>query len=147
MWGRGSQLGSGEMAKHKPSKFACSTLRLEAPALRKCNTKHAKPPKQGRTDDDVIDAQSPQNRELIESLIGGKTKTGIAKMKQNMQTHPHSRDLPCVGLIRVLFQFLFVGIRAAQSTHSQCSVRLLFIEYIDRTQISELEARKIQSAQ
>ena len=89
MWGRGSQLGSGEMAKHKPYKFACSTLRLEGPALRKCNTKNAKPSKKDRTDE-VKTLKAP-NRELIESLIGGKPKTGIAKDEN--KTWKHTRTV------------------------------------------------------
>ena len=60
---RGSQLGSSEIAKHKPhNKFASSTLRLEGPALRKCNTKHAKPSKQARTDEvKTLKAQQTAN--------------------------------------------------------------------------------------
>ena len=39
IWGRGCQMGSGEMAKHKPYKFACTTLRLEKPSITKMQHK------------------------------------------------------------------------------------------------------------
>ena len=120
MWGRGSQLGSGEMAKHKPYKLACSTVRLEGPALRKCNTKHAKPSRQDeRTKSHTLKA--PKNRELNRVVDWWKTKTGIAKDENETwkHTHPHSRDLPCVGLIHALFPSRLMAFRAAQSTHSQ----------------------------
>ena len=61
---------AGEMAKHKPYKFACSTLRLEGPALRKCNTQKRKAVEQRRTDQ--VKTLKANNRELIESWIGGK---------------------------------------------------------------------------
>ena len=41
----------GKMAKHKPYKFACSTLRLEGPAVRKCNTNKPKALEDRRTDE------------------------------------------------------------------------------------------------
>ena len=79
MWGRGSQLGSGEMAKHKPYKFACSTLRLEGPAVRKCNTKKRKALEDRRADEVKTLNSSQEIRELIESLINEKQKQALQK--------------------------------------------------------------------
>ena len=117
MWGRGSQLGSGEMAKHKPYKFACSTLRLEGPALRKCNTKHAKPSKKAETDE--VKTLKAQNRELIESLIGGKQKQALQRMKTKHGNTPAQSRPPMRRPHPCIVSFLFVAFRAAQSTHSQ----------------------------
>ena len=87
--GRRSQLGSGEMAKHKPYKFACSTLRHEGPALRKCNTKNPKPSKKPELTKSR--RSKPKYRKLIESLIGGKPKTPIAKDEN--KTWKHTRTV------------------------------------------------------
>ena len=119
MWGRGSQLGSGEMAKHKPYKFACSTLRLEGPPLRNCNTKTAKPsnkpeltksrrskPKITRTHR-VVDWWKTKTLALQRM----KTKRGNTPTPQSRP--PMRRPHPCI------VSFLFVAFRAAQSTHSQ----------------------------
>ena len=80
MWGRGSQLGSGGMAKHKPYKFACSALRLEGPALRTCNTKNRKAVEEKRRTDDVKRLKAKTTNQ---SLIGGKKKKGIANHEIN----------------------------------------------------------------
>ena len=117
MWGRGSQLGSGEMAKHKPYKFACSTLRLEGPALRKCNTKHAKPSKQGEL---TKSRRSKPKPRTIESLIGGKQKQALQRMKTKHGNTPAQSRPPMRRPHPCIVSFLFVAFRAAQSTHSQC---------------------------
>ena len=88
MWGRGSQLGSGEMAKHKPYKFACSTLRLEGPALRKCNTKHAKPSKKAELTKPRRSKPKPRTHRVVDWW---KTKTGIAKHEN--KTWKHTRTV------------------------------------------------------
>ena len=117
MWGRGSQLGPGELAKHKPYKFACSTLRLEGAALRKCNTKRAKPSKQ---DERTKSTRSkPKDRELIGSLIGGKQKQPLQRVKTKHGNTPAQSRPPMRRPHPCIVSFLFVVIRAAQSTHSQ----------------------------
>ena len=135
----GSQLGSGEMAKHKPYKFACSTLRLEGPALRKCNTKHAKPSKKAEL---TKPRRSKQNRELIESLIGGKQKQALQSMKTKHGNTPAQSRPPMRRPHPCIVSFLFVGFRAAQSTHSQFLSDCFSLKKLIEHRMSELETRK-----
>ena len=103
MWGHGSQLGSDEMANHKPYKFACSSLRLEGPALQKCKTQNTQSRRTRRRNDQVKTFKA-NNRELIESRIGGKQQQVLQRMKaKHGNTPAPPRPPPCVGLILVLF--------------------------------------------
>ena len=89
MWGRGSQLSAGEMAKHKPYKFACSILRLEGPALRKCNTKTRKAVEKRSTDEvKTLKAEKPRTHRVANWW---KTETGIAKDEN--KTWKHTRTV------------------------------------------------------
>ena len=117
MWGGGSRLGFDEMAKHKPyNKFACSTLRLEGPALRKCNTKHAKPSKKAELTKPRRSETKPRTHRGVDWW---KQKQPLQSMKtKHGNTHAQSRPPmrkphPCI------VSSLFVGFRGAQSTHSQ----------------------------
>ena len=66
--GSRSQLGFGEMAKHKPHKFACSTLRLEGPALRKRNTKTPKAVEDTRTDEvKTLKAKKTRTNQVVDT--------------------------------------------------------------------------------
>ena len=66
-----------------------STLRLEGPALRKCNTKHAKPSKQGKlTKSRRSKPKIPRTNRVVDWW---KTKTGIAKDEN--KTWKHTRTV------------------------------------------------------
>ena len=110
-----SHLGSGEMAKHKPYKFACSTHGLEGPASRKCNTNNAKPSEK----DELTTSRGskPKNCGLIESLIGGKQKQALQGMKSKHGNTPLQSPSPMRRPRSCIVCFLFLAFRAAQSTH------------------------------
>ena len=105
------------MAKHKPYKFACLTLRLEGPALRKCTTKQRKAVDEGRVDQ--VKTLKANNRELIESLIGEKQKQASQKLKTKHANTPAESRPPMRRPHPCIVCFRFVAFRAAQSTHSQ----------------------------
>ena len=117
---RGSQLGSGEIAKHKPhNKFASSTLRFEGPALRKCNPKHAKPSKQGEL---TKSRRSKPNKPPTNRVVDWWKTQKQASLQMMKTKHantpaqsrpPMRRPHPCIVLLHVC------AFRAAQSTHSQ----------------------------
>ena len=126
MWGRGSQLGSGEMAKHKPYKFACSTLRhLKVQHYENATQKTQSRRSNRRTDE--VKTLKAKTANVIDSLIGGKQKQALQRMKTKhgntaaQSRPPMRRPQPCI------VSFLFVvALRAAQSTHSQFLSQIAF---------------------
>ena len=95
-----------------PYKFACSTLRVEGPAVRKCGTKHLNAVRTNGKLTKLNTLKGETYRELVESLIGGKAKTGIAKGGNKTR-----KDTPTVATchtsasFRVIVSFLASCVR------------------------------------
>ena len=120
----------GEMAKHKPCKFACSTLRLErSSSYENATQKIAEPSKKGKlTEAKTLKART-NTANYIEPLIGRKQKHALQRMKtKHGNTPAQSRPVMRRSHFRVLLAPLFVALRATQKHRFPVPVRLLFIE-------------------
>ena len=110
-------------------KFACSTLRLEAPAFRNYNTKHAKPSKQRNLTKSR--RSKPKKREHIEALIGGKQKQALQRMKTKHGNTPAQSRAPMRKASSVYCCVPVCCIQRTPKHPYPVPVRLLLVGYID----------------